>query len=279
MKKILVTTDFSTHSKAGMRFAIQLAVRMKAELVFFHCFQALIPTTIHRDRIENSMREQAEKHLKKLEKFVASLYATMKVNPSGYRCVVKEELSPESAILEYAVREKFDFICISTRGAGVVQKIIGTNTSNVIRKSAVPVIAVPHTYRVREIKKIMYASDLENFDREIREVTALARTIGARVDVAHYSFSSKIIAAREILAAETWARRYAELDRVYLENFDVNVPFAAQLDRLVQKTNPALVVFFTHTSLSWFDKIFTTSRSEKFSFVTKTPMLVYQKKD
>ena len=279
MKKILVTTDFSTHSKAGMRFAIQLADRMKAELVFFHCFQALIPTTIHRDRIENSMQEQAEKHLKKLEKFVAGLYRSMQVASAGYRCVVKEELSPESAILEYAVREKFDFICISTRGAGGVQKIIGTNTSNVIRKSAVPVIAVPHTYRVREIKKIMYASDLENFDREISEVAALARAIEARVDVAHYSFSSKLMAAREILAAETWARKYAELDRVYLENFDVNEPFAAQLDRLVKKANPALIVFFTHTSLSWFDKIFTTSRSEKFSFVTKTPMLVYQKKD
>lgn len=59
----------------------------------------------------------------------------------------------------------------------------------------------------------------------------------------------------------------------------MNEPFAAQLDRLVKKANPALIVFFTHTSLSWFDKIFTTSRSEKFSFVTKTPMLVYQKKD
>ena len=40
MKKILVTTDFSNASKAGMRFAIQLATQMEVELVFFYCFES-----------------------------------------------------------------------------------------------------------------------------------------------------------------------------------------------------------------------------------------------
>lgn len=277
MKKILVTTDFSTHSKAGMRFAVQMAGQMKAELVFFHCFQALIPTTIHRDRIENSMQEQAAKQLQKLEKFVAGLYRTMKAPAGKYRCVVKEELSPESAILEYAGREKVDFICISTRGAGGVQKIIGTNTSNVIRKSPIPVIAVPHTYRVREIKKILYASDLENIGEEMAGVADFAKAISARLDVAHFGFSSTLKAARELLGSGAWASQYPPLDRVYVEAFDADKPFADQLDSLVRKVNPALVVFFTHTNLGWFDKIFTTSRSEKYSFITKTPMLVFRK--
>ncbi|MCK6695196.1 MAG: universal stress protein [Thermoanaerobaculia bacterium] len=277
MKKILVTTDFSTHSKAGMRFAIQLAGRMKAELVFFHCFQALIPTTIHRDRIENSMQEQAEKHLKKLEKFVAGLYRSMKMTPSRYRCVVKEELSPESAILEYAVREKFDFICISTRGAGGVQKIIGTNTSSIIHKSTIPVIAVPHAYRVREIKNLLYASDLENLEQEITEVTELTRSLGIRFDLAHFSFTEKLNLARTALDADTLGRKYPQLERVFLEPFDVKEKFAVQLDRLVKKINPSLVALFTHTNLTWFDKLFSISRSETFSFITKTPMLVYRK--
>jgi len=58
MKKILVTKDFSTHSKAGLRFAMQLATQTEVELVFFHCFQAPIPTSVHREHIENMRREQ-----------------------------------------------------------------------------------------------------------------------------------------------------------------------------------------------------------------------------
>ena len=277
MKKILVTTDFSTHSKAGMRFAVQLAAQMKAELVFFHCFQALIPTTIHRDRIENSMQEQAQIQLKKLEKFVASLYRSMKIDATGYRCVVKEELSPESAILEYAVREKFDFICISTRGAGGVQKIIGTNTSSVIHKSTIPVIAVPHAYRVRDIKNILYASDLENLEREMTGVEDFARSLGARFALVHFSFADKLKLARVALDTDTLGRKYPLLERVFLEPFEVKEKFAVQLDRLVKKINPSLVILFTHSNLTWFDKLFSVSRSETFSFITKVPMLVYRK--
>ncbi len=277
MKKILVTTDFSTHSKAGMRFAVQLAARMKAEIVFFHCFQALIPATIHRAHIENSMQEQAAAQLKKLEKFVAGFYTRMKATPGKYRCVVKEELSPESAILEYAHREKVDFICISTRGAGQLQKIIGTNTSNVIRKSLVPVLAVPHTYRARSIKKILYASDLENFDLEMTTVSAFARALELKMDMAHFSFADNMKLARIALDAGILARKYPPLERIYLEPFEVNNGFATQFDQLVKKVKPSLVAFFTHTNLTWFDKLFSTSRSETFSFITKTPMLVYRK--
>ncbi|MDR6782771.1 nucleotide-binding universal stress UspA family protein [Pedobacter africanus] len=36
MKRILVTTDFSANSKAGLRFAIQLAAQNNYQLTFFH---------------------------------------------------------------------------------------------------------------------------------------------------------------------------------------------------------------------------------------------------
>lgn len=277
MKKILVTTDFSTHSKAGMRFAVRMADQMKAELVFFHCFQALIPATIHRERIENSMAEQARRQLQQLERFVAGFLRKTERPPANYRCVVKEELSPESAILEYAQREKFDFICISTRGAGQLQKIIGTNTGDVIRKSPVPVLAVPHTYRARPVRNILYATDLENTDRELAIVTALAKALEVKVDIAHFSVSDYLQRARTALDTAALARKYEHLGRIYLETYDLREGFVAQLDHLIKKVKPSLVVFFTHTNLNWFDKLFSRSRAEMYSFIAKAPMLVYRK--
>ena len=41
MKRILVTTDFSTNSKAGVRFAIQLASQTKCELTFYNVHETL----------------------------------------------------------------------------------------------------------------------------------------------------------------------------------------------------------------------------------------------
>lgn len=277
MKNILVTTDFSTHSKAGMRFAIQLAAQKNAELTFFHCFQALIPTTIHRSEIENSVQQQTRTNLQKLEKFVAGLYKSMKATPGPYKCVVVEELSPESAILDYAHKNEVHYICIGTRGAGKVRKLIGTNTSSVILKSSVPVLAVPHTYRVRPVKKILYASDLENMDEEMHLVSGFAKSAGVRADLAHFFYPAELKLDHATLT-KMWREKYPQLDRVFLEQFDVDAGFAKQLDRLIQKVKPGIVVFFTHTNKTWFDKIFSTSRSEAFSFITKAPMLVYRKK-
>lgn len=276
MKKILVTTDFSAHSKAGMRFAIQLATQKKAELVFFYCFQAMLPTTIQGEFTDTSVQKQAKKHLQKLEKFVAALYTSMNVTPGAHRCVVVENLNPDDAILEYARQHAMDYICISTRGAGKLRKIIGTNTSDVILRSPVPVFAVPHTWRVHPIKKILYASDLDNLDAEMQKVSALAQSLNIQADMAHFYYPGEIKIEPAVLTG-VWREKMKCLDQVYLEPFDVEKGFAGQLDRLTKRVKPSIAVFFTHTNKTWFDKLFSISRSKAFSFVAKVPMLVYRK--
>ena len=277
MKKILVTTDFSVASKAGMRFAIQLASQMEVELVFFNCFHALIPSTIHRDHIKNSLQEQRNTHVKKLEHFVSRLYQTLKVKAGAHRCVVVEHLNPEQAILEYANVHGCDFICMSTRGAGSILKIIGTHTGNVLHKSSIPVLVIPRSYRVRPIQKLLYSSDLENFDKEMPAVSTFAEALQVKVDLAHFYFPGQITLNKENLE-QMWRLKFPTLDQVYLEPYDLKKGFPAQLDQLIQKTKPSLVVFFSHTKRTWFDKLFGLSISESMSFVTKAPMLVYRKK-
>jgi len=276
MKKILVTTDLSTSSKAALRFAFQLASQGNFELVFFHCFQAMIPTTIHRSQIEDSLQEQVQDQLKSLERFVAATHRSLKNGPGKYRCVVVEDLNPEKAILEQAHREQADYICISTRGAGQVLKLIGTHTSRIIVHSPIPVLVVPHTYRRRTLNKVMYASDLENMDREMPQVLDFAQSTGAKIDLAHFFYTTSIQAEADSMQA-MWRKKYPALDQVILRQMDLDATFAAQFDAVVKKEKPGIAVFFTHTNQTWYDKLFRANRAEAYSFVTKVPMLVFRK--
>jgi nucleotide-binding universal stress UspA family protein len=276
MKKILVTTDLSTSSKAALRFAFQLASQGKFELVFFHCFQAMIPTTIHRAHIEDALREQVQDQLKSLERFVAATHRSIKTGPGNYRCVVVEDLSPEKAILEQAQREQADYICISTRGAGQVLKLIGTHTSRIIVHSSIPVLVVPHTYRTRALKKIMYASDLENMDREMPKVSDFAQATSAKIDLAHFFYNASILAEAASMQA-MWRKKYKALDQVILRQMDLDATFAAQFEVVVKKEKPGIAAFFTHTNQTWYAKLFSANRAEAYSFVTKVPMLVFRK--
>ncbi len=276
MKKILVTTDFSNASKAGLRFAIQLATQTDVELVFFHCFQAMIPTTIHRENIDKAVREQTEEHLAKLDHFITSIHHSMEVSPGANQLVVVENLDLETAILDYAHQHECQFICMSTRGAGTIQKIVGTHTSWVIQRSFIPVLVVPHNYRVHPLEKILYSSDLENFEAEMTIVTAFAEMLDLKADLAHFYYPAEITLDKETLR-QMWQTKYPVLDQVYFEQYNLDKHFPVQLDGLVKKVKPSLVVLFTHTKKTWFDKVFSNHVAESVSFVTEIPMLVYRK--
>ena len=62
MEKILVTTDFSANSKAGLRFAIQLASQYKFGLTFFHSYYVLIPTGWSNSKISEYKKIEEKKY-------------------------------------------------------------------------------------------------------------------------------------------------------------------------------------------------------------------------
>ncbi|MBL7807309.1 MAG: universal stress protein [Saprospiraceae bacterium] len=276
MTKILVTTDLSVASKAGVRFALQVASQQQTELIFFHCFQALIPTTVQHHRLETALKRQTKSTLLKLEKFIAGVLRTSRFKPGKYRCAVLEDLSPDSAILQYAQENEVDFICISTRGGGQLLKLMGTHTGRVIERSSIPVMVVPHTYRVKKVESLLYATDLEQVEKELNVVCRTAQNLQAAVDMVHFYY-----APDEKQEAETlfpvWQKRFPLLRRMRLEAHQMDDDFAHQMEKNVQKLKPGLVVFFTHPKTNWFNKWFSPNRSESFSYITKVPMLVYRK--
>jgi hypothetical protein len=178
--------------------------------------------------------------------------------------------------MDYARQNNFGLICMSTRGAGAIQKLIGTNTGMVILKSPVQVMAVPHTYRVKPLKSILYASDLENLNDELSKVVGFAQSIDIKVNLAHFYTPGQMALDQESLKA-MMRQKHACLDQVFLEKFKSNEGFTKQLDQLIKKKKPSMLAFFTQSSKTWFDKLFSSSRTEAYSFVTQTPMLVFRK--
>ena len=145
MKKILVTTDFSSNSKAGLRFAIQLASQDDYKLTFFHSYHIMRPTGWSEKVFESFEKSESEKIKRKLCRFVDSVYKSMGVTPINTEYVIRHSFITDGNIIQYAANNKFSYICISRRGSAKHKRIFGTNTSNLIDQSEVPVIAVPNT--------------------------------------------------------------------------------------------------------------------------------------
>jgi nucleotide-binding universal stress UspA family protein len=276
MQKILVTTDFSANSKAGLRFAIQLSTQHNYELTFFHAYYIMKPTSWSDATVEAFDKREREKIQDKLNRFVLAVYESMKVPPAKMKCVILSSLTPDKSIMEYAAEKGFSFICISTRGAGKMRKVIGTNTSFLINHSPVPVIAVPSSYRAAPITSVLYASDLSRLDNELSRVVAFAKPLRATVELLHFHSPLDTVSDPRIITQQVKKiSRYTV--NVHLEKPAGVETFITNVEAVIKKTKPSMLVMFTEQHRSFFERLFLASKSAEYSFHAKVPLLVFNR--
>lgn len=276
MKKILVTTDFSQKSKAGLRFAIQLASQNNHALTFFHSYHVMRPTAWSDKVFESFENSESAKIKRKLCRFIDSVYKSMGVTPINIECVIKNSFVTDSNIMQYAAQNEFNFVCISRRGNSKHQKIFGTNTSNLIDKSEVPIIAVPHTYRRNQITKVLYASDLSDVEKEVKKVIDFAKPLKAEIELLHFKVPSDITGDPKLI--QKAIGKFSDHNiKLHFEKLDFAQTLITNLEKAIKKSRPSVVIMFTEQNRSFFKKLFLSSNSAEYSFQAKVPVLIFPK--
>jgi len=277
MKKILVPTDFSEHSTAGLRFAIQWSTVEKIELVFIHVLHiSKLPQWTDAYFLQHSENEK-KKYKERLEKFVSDVYERMGRKQEKYSCVVIEGFSADVAILNYCRhRSDIDFICIATRGAGRLKRLLGTNTGNIITKSNVPVIAIPENYQPRAFERLIYAADFHHYKQELGKVVNFARPLKMPVEIVHFSWPDEARLDKEIIESGV-NKEFGYPVRLHIEQNDAVHSVVQNLEKQIEVLKPSIAIMFTNQNKSLFQKIFLSSKAEQLSFELKIPLLVFNK--
>ena len=276
MKKILVTTDLSANTKAGMRFAIQLASQHNYELSFFHSYYVMKPTSWSDASFYHLEKKSKETIEKKLNVLVDSVYKSMKRSSKNKKCIISSAVLADSDIMDFATTNKFDFICMSTRGAGKIKKLFGTNTSNLIKHSPISVIGVPGTYRPKKINNILYASDLKNLDVELKRVVEFAKPLSANVELLHFNFPIES-ESKSTIATEAVNKFSKSKIKLQLKNINLADSLIKNIEQVVKKSKPSMMIMFTEQNKSFFERLFLSSKSAEFSFKLEVPLLVFNK--
>ena len=261
MDKILVPTDFSNNSKPAIRFAIRMAARSKASLVFIHIA---------------ALEGDVEKSKAKLESFIHTIYRSMRLDVLAVSFEVVKGFKADLSIIDYCSHHSdIDYICISTRGASFLNKILGTNTSNLIEKAPVPVIAIPKGYRVKPLNNLLYATDLENLEDELQVIVDYARPKGLSVEVLHFTSPSTLDLQGKLNEDLEVKMNYPLKIRI-VKN-DNSRPLLKSLQHQIDKIKPSMVCLFTNNKRTFYEKIFLSSLTENISFQTNVPILAYKK--
>jgi nucleotide-binding universal stress UspA family protein len=276
--KVLVPTDFSDNSKAGLKFAMQWSLQQKIELIFIHVFHLIrLPQWTDED-FDRYISNQKSYYANQLNQFSRNIYKSSGINRGKYSCVALYGVSPDISIMDYC-REQGDinYICIATRGAGKLDKLFGTHTGNLITKSPVPVIAVPKNYRRRkQISSLLYATDFVNPEPELKRVFDFARPLHASVTMLHLAWPDDVPPDRKATEKKLLGKHKIDF-RLKIATTDLIRSLHQDLEAQAGILKPSMIIMFTNQRRNLFQKIFFASKSEQLSFATKVPLLVFKK--
>ncbi|EHQ31060.1 universal stress protein [Mucilaginibacter paludis] len=278
MEKILVTTDQSTNSKAAIRFAVKLAKQRKAELIILHVYHLLKPFNWSDSEFKEYGDAFREKIATELTSFIAEIYHDIHEPEIQHQLVLVSNIDVVDGIMQYAAKHDCSYICIATRGAGVLTKIFGTHTAKLITHSHIPVICIPSGYHLKELKNILYASDMTDYERELVKIVAFARPINASVEMMHISYPFEFSFDKELM--EATLKKKADYEVTILnKKRDITNTLLEDIEDAIKASKSSLLVLFTHQSRSVFEKLFYPSNAEDYSFYGKIPLLTFNKNE
>lgn len=283
MKSILVPTDYSDTANRAARFAISLANKTKAKLVFVNQISILEVTTntaftgIYVPVPERQMEAASDE----LKKNVRKVFNSMKLNMSDFdtTCILLTGVGTVELILEAAKKNKADLIVMGTHGASGFRKfIVGSNAAKVIEKSKVPVITIPKSYSTRKvIKKIGFATDHDNIEKDLKHIIPIATLLNASIELFYIgpnfpesakARNFKPVEDLEKLKVKTGFSNYSYVEiSTRFEN-----DFFDGVETYQKKHKPDMLYMVTK-SRNWIDKILDPSKSKEIAYQTKIPLI------
>jgi nucleotide-binding universal stress UspA family protein len=138
LNKVVVPIDFSSNTDKVINYAMSVADKLGAEVLFFHVvnnFQGYDMMLVHPSFIglTNDLEQQAEERMANL----VTDYKDREQKVNGN--VILGDAADE--IISYAKLEKADMIIIGTHGVKGLEKILmGSTADQVIKKSPCPVL-------------------------------------------------------------------------------------------------------------------------------------------
>ncbi len=283
MKTILVPSDFSKNANVALRYAIQLCKVMKTDLVVFHCAHVspYILATVSSSETEMNRLIQEDEVFKmaKLMTQVKKVYKYLGIKriPATTKLVIDSDPLVVENIIDVASKYHAGLIVMGTHGAtGLNRYFFGSNTANLISRSELPVLAIPEKYRYKEITSIVFSSDLENPEQELKKLIPFAKSVHTNIDVLYLDYGLDI-RQEHIIAIEKYIRK-SSYKKIQLVKQKATIDFSLiiQLRQYLSKHKYQWLVMFTKERNFW-DKLLFGGKTENMSYSLKIPLLSFRK--
>ena len=275
MVNILVPTNLSDLSKVAVQYAVKIVNKLGGTLTLLHVVSLTQPTrATMRLQLKSLEKELMDTATEDLEAFVNEISGKLTTDQQ-IKFKVVNGASFSDTVKSEAKKLHTGLIVMGTRGArGLRKYVLGTNTASVIEGSHVPVLAVPELGEFNSFKNVVYATDLNDVDRELQILIPYLEKFNSTVHLLHVTPSLKEVATLEKKVAASISK--AEISNVVAKVI-VNKDVDEAIDYYITESKADLLAMFTH-DLNFYEKLFNRSVTRKMAFHNKIPLLAFRQK-
>lgn len=278
MKKILVPTDFSTCANNAVNFAVQTAKFLPLEITLLHSFEISDSSYINYVGLD---KEYNRALLNDLHAELTAYQKSIK-ETEGISVDIHLSVTPLlEAILKVTEEKNIDLIVMGTLGAsGLKEKLWGSKTADLINKTKVPIMVIPHEYQWKKPAKFLLA--INNFEEDpevLNPLFKLAAAYQARVEVVTYTeenlkASTHIEEVRKIWQYEGRLKEAYQDDTLTVTNISGS-EFEETLQLYIKEKKIDVLTMITYQQeKSFLQRLFSSGFTKRMSYHTTIPLLV-----
>lgn len=273
-KTIVYPTDFSACAENALPYAIAVAMTLNYKIQIVHSIDAggILKSEINPRRVLEQIQVLEEKAQSQLLRIKSN------VEKSGIACSTEVIQGETLSWLSIYLNEKKPcLVVMGTKGAGTLEnKVFGSNTYRVIKKTNIPIMAIPEKASYKGFEKMIFATDYEEKETEnINFLIKLAKHHKASIEVVHVletAFKNKEEKHYAHKLRDELAKKlsYGKLDYKFLYWDDIE----ERLEILLKESNADLLAL-VERKRNFIDRLFHKSVIKKMVNHTQVPLLIF----
>ncbi len=265
INKILILSDFSQVMQPLLQYGLALAHHLRARVWIQHTYyippnvagEVFIPTNAL-DKYEKNIHHAFE-HLKERLPALQEIPVSLKVSYG--------DLIPEmNKLIE---KQQIDLVIVGQQGGGFLTNILGSNTIKVIQHAHCPVLSVPLNAVFHPYRKIAWATDLQQTDKEVLDyLSVFARSFQAQVDIVHVSEAPVPVDVTHF--EHTLEVAFQDIPHPFFHVHGSDVEKG--IEQYVERNNNDILVLLPRAH-SFFDRLFQKSITRQVAYQERVPLL------
>lgn len=278
IRRILFPTDFSPTAQNAFRHCLMLAEAYGASVQLLHVAYPEYDVMDMPIVSAQATKQKTDAATALLQSFTDQALLQMDMRNSLETVpVITSEVeigTPVDTAIRVAEREKVDLIVMGTRGEhDILDKTFGSVASGVIRRAECPVWVVPEETPLKKVKKVVYASNLEEDDpQRIVDLTELLAPFEAQFHCVHVNKDGSLEDGLD----------FADLGNYFrLRNPKLHISFhslsgdsvANSIEQFAENSGADLLVMYA-PHYNWLERLFHTSQTRKIALDAAVPLLV-----